>query len=286
MPVHINRPATIDITKVNPRATVYFSDGTFTANETTNSSIRFLYDPSDGMLVIRKRLDGVWNDDGLRVSSGSLELGLDLSIGAAASFIETFNEAIFDAHQKALIPHIPFDDVGTKNVHTPILDIVNTDIIFSSAFSETTGTSIAISFTTDHARFVSTIFHEVGATGASTQVQYSIYAGTDNTGVLIKRKNLPSSDLVANTTLTVEFKSITGDRPNYVGFNDGSDFFIELTSASSFSLKTDVSGNPLMSFIEQHQDVLDIVTNNLMTNIDGEIMFNSENRTMFAGQFR
>lgn len=286
MSINVQRTSSLDVSQKNPNATVYFSDGTFTANEFTDGSIRFLYDAANGMLVIRKRENGVWNDTSLKLNSNTLELGEDFSIGAAASFIETFNQAIPDEHQKALIPHITFDDDGTKFLHTAILDGIETDAIFETAVSETIDTSIGISFFTDHGRFVSSIDHEVGTIGASAKVQYSMYVGTDNSGILIKRKNLPSSDLIANTTLTVDFKSsATSSRPNYVGLNANENFFIELTSDSAFSLKTDISGNPLTTFTEQHFSILGSITENLMLDEDLNHMFDESLNPMYAIQF-
>ena len=247
-------------------------------DDTTDQSIRIKFDEGDSIAHIEKRADGVWNDTGFRFSAGSIELGRDLLVGSAASFIETFNEAIADGHQRALIPHIPFNTTGTQQLHTPVLDNLRVDTVYGPAVSETTGTSAGISFFTNHARFVNIISHEVGNTGATTPIEYSVYSGTDSNGVLITRQNLPVSSFVANTTANITF-------PSDIGFNNATNFFIELKSDSLFSLKTDVSGNPLTKFTEQHLEILGIVTENLVYNNDLDHVLDNSLNPVYSNQF-
>ena len=243
----------------------------------TDGSIRLIVDSGDELGHIEMRANGVWNDTSFRFSAGSIELGRDLKIEAAASFIETFNEAIADEHQRALIPHIPFTDAGTTFPHTPVLGILQTDTTYSTAVSETISTTIGILFTADHARFVQSIIHEVGTIGASSSVEYSVYSGTDNTGILISRKTLPASDLIADTALTVTFASD-------IGLNDTGDFYFELVSDTAFSLKTDSSGNPLTIINEQHLDTIDLIAENLVYNNDHDYILANDLNPVYENQ--
>lgn len=247
-------------------------------NDTTDGSIRIILTEGDAEAHIESRANGVWNATGFRFSAGSIELGRDLSLEAAGSFLETFNEAIPDEHQRALIPHIPFDNTGTKFFHTPVLDTETTETIFSIAVSEVIGKTIGISFNSNHTRFIRETFHEVGTIAATAEVMYSVYIGIDNTGILVTRKMLPASALAANTTLNVSF-------PHRLGLGENISVFMELKSIADFSLKIDSGGNPLTLFIEQHFKVLGVVTENLYYDNDGNPMLNSNLDPYYSNQF-
>lgn len=247
-------------------------------DESTDGSIRITFTDGDSVARIVSRANGVWNKTGFQISAGTLFVGDDFTIGAAGSFIETFNSAIADAHQNALIPHVPFDDSGTGLIHTPILDVLETSIIFGTAITEISSTTISISFTTTNSRFIKSISHEVGTTGASSEIRYKIFKGTDNTGIEITDQNKAASDFSAETTATITF---TGN----LGLNSNSDYFIELASDNTFSLKVDASGNPLTTFLDRETTILGIVTENLMIDENLNFMFDTSLNPMYAIQF-
>lgn len=272
--VDTSRPSVVDVTRNNPKQILYII-----GNENTDGSIRFIFVDGDPEAVIQLRANGVFNDTTFRVSESSLAVGRDLKIGAAASFIETFNPSVADEHQRALIPHITFDaETGTAFPHTPVLKPEDLSVIFGPAVSQITSTIIGINFTTTNAILIETAIHEVGTVGASATVVYSIFVGTDNTGLLVNRRNLPSSQLVANTTLEIDFNFDMGLRNN-------TDYFIELTSPVAFSLKTDAGGNPLLSFEQQELGILNMVTENLIWNNDLNHVLNNSLDPVYSNQF-
>lgn len=60
MPILVTRPSGVNIGTANPGNTAYFGDGTFTGNETTESSIRFIYDTGTDFIKLERRESGIW----------------------------------------------------------------------------------------------------------------------------------------------------------------------------------------------------------------------------------
>lgn len=279
MPISIQRPSGPNVAVANSRATVYFSDGTFTADENTDESIRLFYDPSDGFLVVRKRASGVWNDSSFRSSSGSLMVGRDLKIEAAADFIKTNNPSGFDIHSTALIPHIPFSDTGTGFPHTPITDVTADVVIFSTAVSEISGTTIGQTFTITSSQIIKLITYEVGTVGATSNIQHTIYRGTDNTGDILSRMNFPASDFPAETSVPIDFGSA-------FGFSDmHADIFVEFITDTSFTLKTDVSGDILITLNSQQLETRDLLYDDLIFTESLGLVLTSDLNPIYTNQF-
>lgn len=273
-PVNISYPGGgPDVTRRNKNDILYIK-----GDENTDGSIRLIFSDKE-FAGIQLRAGGVFNDTSFRISSSSLQVGLDLTISAAASFIETFNPSIADEHQRALVPHITFDDSGTAtSPHTAVLKPLDPSVIFGPAISQVTSTSIGINFNTTHARIIETLFHEVGTIGATQPVKHSIYVGTDNTGLLIKETNLGINKVLADQPLALQFN-------RDVGLRNNSPYFIELTSPVAFSLKTDSGGNPLLAFLEQELGILNMVTENLIWNNDLNHVLNNSLDPVYSNQF-
>ena len=237
----------------NNRPTLYI-----VGNEDTDGSIRLIFNSSDADISnIESREEGVWNDTGLRFATSSVEIGRDLILSAVAGILETNNPSGTAGHVKSLIPHIEFDVAGTRQPQTPILDAESVFVIYSGAVSEITATSIGIDLGQVPSRVIAHSFHEVGTVGATVEVEVSVYIGTDNTGTLINRRNLPFGDLVADTQLDIDYD-------NDLGFEGGTNVFMEFVSDVAFSLKTDSGGNPLTTHEAHELAVLEIVTENMI----------------------
>lgn len=273
-PVNISYPGGgPDVTRRNKRQILYIK-----GDDNTDGSIRFIFIDGQTEAVIQLRENGVFNDTSFRVSTSSIAIGRDLRIGGAASFIETFNPSVADEHQRALVPHITFSIEGTEFVHTPVTKPIAESIIFGPSVSQVTSTIIGINFTTTHARIIDTIVHEVGTVGATVPIVYSIFSGTDNTGILIIERNLGVSEVIANTLLELQFNFDMGLRNN-------APYFIELTSPTAFSLKTDSGGNPVLTFIEEELGILDMVTENLVLNNNLDHVWDNSLNPVYLNQF-
>lgn len=281
MPLNIQRPATIDVTKNNPRQYVYFSDGTFTANETADTSIRLFYDSEDGMLVIQKRAGGilgVWNDDSFRTASGSIHVGRDLILSGTAGLIETRNPSGIVGHIRSVIPFIQFDDDGTKQPHTPILNVEEEFDVYTVEDDEIISTVIGINLGVSPGRVLEESIHEVGSVSATSPIQVTFYDGTDNTGFIIDRRNLPASDMVMNTTLVINYD-------NDMGFQVGEQVFMEFLSENNISLKINASGFPLTIHEGHELNSLELLTENLIYDQSfNQILDNSFN-PIYSNQF-
>jgi len=268
------RPSGVNVGVNNPGTTIYI-----TGNESTDGSIRLILESGETIANIELRTSGIWNDTSLRFSSGSVEVGRDLKLEAAADFIKTENPSGFSVHSIALVPHIPFSSTGTIFPHTPIADVLADNVIFSTAISETSGTTISQTFSITSAQIIDTIEYEVGTVGATNEVRHTIYKGTDNTGSVISQMNLPASDFIANTTATIDFGSA-------FGFSDEhSDIFVEFVTDISFTLKTDSSGNILIKISSQQLETRDLLYEDLMLDENLGIMFNEELSPMYGIQF-
>lgn len=248
-------------------------------DDITDGSIRLSLHPGDSTSHLEKRADGVWNDTGIRISPSSLLLGRDMVLSSASSFLETLNPSEAHGHDRSLIPHILFDVVeGTDRAHTPFLDKRTDFVIFDTAVGETSGTAIGQLFTFTDTLILNTSTHEVGTTGATDPVTLSYYEGTDNTGFLFFQKIVPASELVAETSFVFDFDSD-------FGLNAGDDIFLELTSDTSFSMKTDVSGNLLTTYSAQELVVTDMILDELVLTENLDLVFTNDGSFVTVNQF-
>ena len=247
-------------------------------DEFTDGSVRLIFTAGDDVAHVEARADGVWNDTGFRFASSSVEVGRDLTISAAAGFMETNNPSALVGHVKSLIPHIEFDDDGSRQVQTPILAEETIVVVYGNAVGETNAKSIGIDLGQVPSRLIEHSFHEVGTVGAVDDVEVSIYVGTDNTGVLINRRILPASQLPAKTQLDINYD-------NDLGFEGGSNIFMEFVSDTSFTLETDVAGNPVTTHEMHELSTIEILTENLIfNNALGHVLDNSLN-PVYENQF-
>lgn len=255
MTVQIQRPGTLDVTVNNPNDILYIK-----GDETTNGSIRFQFTGTEKNAHLERRAGGVWNDTGIRIASSSLDLGLDMTMSAIAGFLETVNPSAAVGHQRAIIPHIQFDDAtGTtlNQLHIPIANIADTFILFSGAIGQQSGTVIGQIITDTPGRIISTSIHEVGTVPATAEVAVKIFIGTDNTGTLVNQRNIAASEFTAGATLTIDYDED-------FGLDAGVSYFMEFSSVATFSLKTDVSNNILITHTGHALAELTAVSENLV----------------------
>ena len=251
----------------NPGIAVYIK-----GNETTDGSIRFLIDSSDGMAVVRERTNGVWNDTSLRVASASISLGRDLKVSAIGGFIETRNQSEMTGHLRAAIPHIQFAEQGTINsAHMPIFDKREDFVIFAGPNTgEKTGTTIGQVFSATPTRVLHSSTHIVGSIAATAPIQVSYYKGADNTGDLLNRFNIPASTMgTANTSFTITYE-------DDFGFENAQNIFFEYVSANSISMQTNASGNVITTQNGHTFDELDIILDEFVLSDDLSLLFTND----------
>lgn len=244
----------------------------------TDGSIRLEYTIGEREPHIEKRENGVWNDTGLRLASSSLALGLDMTVSAVAGFIETNNPSATAGHIRGLIPHILFDDDGTKQTHTPILKEEEISVVYGTAVSEIINTVIGISLGNISSRVIEHSFHQVGSISSTLPVNVKFFIGTDNTGFLFNSKVLPANSMAANTQLDIDYD-------NDLGIEGGSSIFMEFSSAANISLKTDISGNPLVTHEMHELAELNIYTENQMLDPNLGTMFDQNLDPIYMRQF-
>lgn len=263
-----------DVTRRNRRETIYLK-----GDETTDGSIRIIIDANDNVATVELRTSGVWNKTSFRFSTGSVDIGLDLKLQAAADFLKTRNPSGFDTHDIALIPHIPFTPFGTLSPHTPITDTLKVEVFFSSPVSQVTSTTISQVYLIPFAQIIKGITFQAGTLSASNEVVMSTHEGTDNTGVLIDQRILPASKFLANNPVQIDFDSDIGFSENHVNI------FIEMVSVNSFSLETDVGGNIITEFLTQRLETRDLLYEDLILTNDLSFPFANDLSFVFHNQF-
>lgn len=270
----IQRPSGVNVGVNNPGVTVYI-----TGNDNTDGSIRFMFAQGDPTAHLESRANGVWNDSGLRLSSSSLLLGRDMLVSSIGGFLETVNPSEIVDHLKAVIPHIEFNENGTVGAgHMPILDVRETfDVFPGPAVGEIVATTIGQIFNVDPTRVLHSATHLVGSVGATEQVNVSYYKGTDNTGNLLDRFMLPSSEMVAGQPFTIVYDSD-------FGFETVENIFFEFVSDNMISLATNAGGDVITSQDGHTLAELDIMldefvlANDLSLTFDNDLNFVVHNR--------
>ena len=247
-------------------------------SELVDGSIRFIFTVGDDVGHIELRESGVWNDTGFRFASNSVKVGRDLTLSAVAGILETNNPSALVGHVKSLIPHIEFDDDGTRQVQTPILAEETTVLIYGPVTGEVNAKTHGIDLGQVPSRVIEHSFHEIGTVGATDEVVVSVYVGTDNTGILINRRTLPASDLVTKTQLDINYD-------NDLGFEGGSNIFMEFVSDTAFTMEVDASGNPVTTHEMHELAVIEILTENLVYNTEWGHVLDSSLNPVYLNQF-
>jgi len=273
MTVQIQQPPGVNVGVSNPGTIVYIK-----GNESTDGSIRLRLTTGDSEAHIEARASGVWNDAGFRFAASSVSIGRDTILSGAAGFIETNNPSGIVGHTRSVIPHIEFDDAGTREPHTPILKAEEIFSIFTRAVSEIIATTIGINLGVSPGRFLEESIHEVGSVGSTSPITVTVYQGSDNTGFIKDRRDLPANAMVANTTLEIRYD-------NDLGFRAGEANFMEFVSAANISLKTDSGGNPLTKHEAHQLDELGLITENLVYDESLDHILNESLDPVYAEQF-
>jgi len=266
----------------NPGKFVYIGNVTsgLPAAEDIDGSIRLEFTTSDSDAHIALRKQEVWNDTGFRFASSSVSLGRDLRVGAVGGYIESFNISEIDQHIKALILHRQFDNRGTTQpAHTPALGIrQDFDIFPGPATGEIIAKTIGQVFSALPTRILHSAVHTAGSVGAIKPIELSYYKGTDNTGSLISRVNLPTSQMVAGQSFTVLYD-------DDIGFEGEQNIFFEFISENNISLATNVDGDVITTQDGHLFAELDVLTSNLMLNEGLGFMFDENLKPMTSIEF-
>jgi len=266
--LHNEHAGSVDVTVANPRDLLYIR-----GNEITEGSIRFHFigDPGETFGHIELRDEDVWNDTGLTFSSGSINLGRDLSVSAVGEFLQTFLASVPTIlGTRNLHGHIPYHpDTGTEPnpgpavvfSGMPFMPVLNPPMIMDVfppfiPDNDITGTSISIIFPELSNRVIRTSQHSVGATGATAEVEITF----TQDGVVLSRFRIPASQMQANTSVFLEFT----DEFGLAGTNIVQTF----TSVNDISLNRNVSNEILTRHDAFPQSTQDIILEEFVIGID------------------
>lgn len=283
MSIQFQQAGVHDVSKSNPRDIVYIK-----GNEFTDGSIRFRFitrtspDPQETFAHIELRGNdtaesvGVWNDTGMIFSSGSINLGRDLSLSAVGEFLQTFLASTDPLlGTRSLHGHNPYHPFsGTEPNPSlsppasgfpimPVLDFpVLVDIFPNTGpFTFITGTTISINFPTLPSRVLTQAQHFVGTTAATSEVEIT-YAQND---VILTRFIIPASQMPASTLLELDFTEEFG-----LG---GSGIVQTFTSDNDISLRENVSGDIVTRHDGFPQSTQDIILEEFVVTDDLSIVF-------------
>lgn len=269
MSVTVLRPTGPNVGVRNPGSALYVR-----GDENTSGSLRFkALDASSQITRYEENTDGAWNPGTLGVQGNTIMLG-EASLSAAFAYLEV--EAAGEL--AALMPHIEFDNDGTRLVHTPILDELTEFDVATVKASEAVGTSITQHLVPNFSNILESITHEVGSIGATSQVTYTVYHGSDDTGPIKFQRNIPAAQFPADSPVTIFFG-------RSLGVEKGESIFLDITSDVAFSMSEDSSGH-LLTVIEAYELAeLGIYTENLMLDEELNTIFDEDLNPIYGNQF-
>jgi len=266
-----------DVTRRNGQQILYVK-----GDDVTDGSIRIIFDDNDDISSIQRRTgtkgqpdDRDWGETGFLFSSSSISLGRDMIVSATSGFIETTNPSQIVGHQKALIPHIQFNDLGTTEPHTPVAGPQQTVPIISNPVGQVVGTTISQVYNLIPSSILNAFILLAGTLSASSMVTVKIFIGTDNTGFLADKRNLAPNELIAGQPVVVNYA-------NDFGFEAANAIFLELTSATSFSLQVDAIGELITTLIGHELRELELLgLNQVIKNDAGQVIKNDSDFVIF-----
>lgn len=276
-----------DLSLKNPRNTSYVQsneNGDSNTKEAFRFKITLDNNKNKNLVTVQaRRLTGsgaqVWRDSTVKSGSGSVQIGSNLTISPTGGFIRTSNSAEINPELFSLIPAVPFDADGTDFLVTPVLDRMIIDPIFPGpTTSEIINTTIGQICPVGTGRVVETIIHEAGSVSANTEVQYTIYVGTDNTGSIIFQELFSPTVFTANQPITIFLDSS-------VVFEAGTSVFLEMTSVNSFSVDTNTLGDVITSLDKHDLELVGVITENLVLDQDLNTVLDGNLNPVYAGVF-
>jgi len=272
-----------DVTRRNRRGDIYmFGD------EVTDGSIRFAVKEvgehiKSNLTHIELREEGTWNLTGLQLSGASLHLGFDMQLESQGDFLQTFNPSeVSSEHSLSLLPHTVYRksgaNAGTGTPHTPIVDKVIIEDFVTDPVSEVINTTIGQFYDIIIPQIIQTLTLQNGTVSATSNVTFTIYRGTDNTGSVIESREFPPSMFQANQPLVITLGSVafSDNHPN---------IFLEFLSVNSLSLKTDSAGDVLMSAQAQELRTRDLFYDDLCLSNELDLTFSNELDLTYSNQF-
>ena len=288
--VNETRPASLDVTRRNRSGAIYIK-----GDADTDKSQRMVFEDAVDPLTRGHRdiihferrdggIGGVWKDTSILVNaSGSLQLGPDMHLEAAADFLKTLNPSGQAPHGVALIPHTPFINTdpgsGTLFAHSPVCGPLIIEEFVTGESSEIIADVIGQFYDINIPQIIKNITFKTGSVAPIAPVFMGIFKGTNNTGSVIHTEEFKASDFPVNGDFVVDFNSD-------IGFSNLHPvIFIEFLSTNNLSLKTDVNDMVLMTAEAQELQVRDVIYDDMALGLDLSLIFANDLSIVFRNQF-
>lgn len=286
MSLQIQRPATIDVTKVNPRGTIYLNsvDPILTPEEDDlpDGSLRILIDEVDPKsFEFERKADGVWNTTDINIAAQSLFVGRDVSLSGAGGLLVAND---LDIGESAVLLHHHFDDSGTDPLPhaTNFAPKIFRLVVQPDDSEERINTLINSLLVSPVTGIRTKLYYKTGTVGATAPVTLEIQKDSQAGFTLFKRQF--SASVFATPLVEVEI-----ELPGFVQAEAGETLSITWTSDELFSIRGNASNQNWVAldlFLTSEESVVTVeegmnrVVNN---NLGDTIASNSGNLILSGG---
>lgn len=262
MPISIQTPTPVDTTKTNPIEFIYLK-----GDANTDGSLRLKPDITGVKFEFQLRTASVWNDTDIQVASASIFLGKDLRLSSVGEWLETFS---VNVTQRALIPHVNFNNFGTFSAHSPVLGVkvIRTPSQTDDS-QEFTGLDLQQLTINPSQLIVTKIFFKTGNTIATEPIQVTFRRGSA-IGPIFWQMNFPASLMgSANTVFPIDIEGGVSGVP-------GETIHTQLLSTADISVR----GSPAGAFWQEvdffPQGEEDIILDHLLLAEDASLIFSED----------
>lgn len=187
---------------------------------------------SNGMIVVEKRIQGLWQPASFKTGPNSLFVGDRVGIAAAGHHLLTEDT---DGHLH-FHAHSTFDGETTTE-DTKMLNVYNYTERFigqPDSSGSWTGTDYSVIVQGTANSLIGKGYLQTDTTAATEPVRIQVWEGTDETGPVVLDQTHPASHFPASSEIQITFDG-------YLEFDLGVFYFIKYTSNATFSLKMDVT---------------------------------------------
>ena len=216
-----------DVTKSNDNLALYLrGDGV------TDDSVRLHIE--NGVTKLQKLIDGNWQNSSFQSGSSTVYFGNDVSAGSSGHHLTVGSKS---TGGKYLVVQIPFDNNGTQEIGTPILQPKEIRSIQQSDDSgEWVGTKLRYTRTITINQVFDRIYYKIGSVTATKSIRTRLYRDVEDFDHCFYDEGFSSN--VYNPINT----EINFNMRQDVGYSEGMNLIVVHESEAPFSLKMNAAG--------------------------------------------
>jgi len=216
-----------DVTQSNDTLSLYLR-----GDENTNDSVRLHIE--NGITKLQKLIDGNWQNASFQSGSSTVYFGNDVSAGSSGHHLTVGSKS---TGGKYLVVQIPFDNDGTQEIGTPILQPKEIRSIQQSDDSgEWVGTTLRYTRTITINQVFDRIYYKIGSVAATKSIRTRLYRNVEDYDHCFYDEGFSSN--VYNPINT----EINFNMRQDVGYSEGMNLIVVHESEAPFSLKMNAAG--------------------------------------------